>query len=414
MPPIPRSHLPALPLGSGHQRVLHLISSADREGGGPIEGIIQLNHVLERLGHCTEIVTPDAPDAPWLDGFPVQVQAIGGARMGYRYSPRLVPWLLRNASHYDCLIVNGLWQHHGLAARFVARKLGKPYFVYTHGMLDPWFKRTFPLKHLKKALYWPWGEYRVLRDAAAVCFTCEEERLLARQSFARYQAKEAVVSYGTSAPTGDPEAQRQAFFAAYPALENKRLLLFLSRLHVKKGCDLLLDAFALVAAADPDLHLVMAGPDQTGWEAALQAQAARLGIADRVTWTGMLSGDLKWGAFHAADVFVLPSHQENFGIAVAEALACGLPVLISNKVNIWREIEADCAGLVAPDTAEGTVHLLRTWLALPEAEQQAMHRQAQATFLSRFEITNAAQSLLRVLDAHRSKSGAFSGKAGAV
>ena len=96
-----------------------------------------------------------------------------------------------------------------------------PYFVYTHGMLDPWFKRTYPLKHLKKCFYWPWGEYRVLRDAKAVLFTCEEEKLLARQSFGLYQAHEVVVSYGTNGPTGDAEAQRAAFLAQYPALAGK-------------------------------------------------------------------------------------------------------------------------------------------------------------------------------------------------
>ncbi len=128
-----------------------------------------------------------------------------------------------------------MWQYPGLAARRAARALGLPYFVYTHGMLDPWFKRAFPLKHLKKLLYWPWGEYRVLRDAAAVCFTCEEEMILARQSFALYKAREAVVSYGTSAPAGDPDTQRAAFLGAYPALQGKRLLLFLSRHPCEKG-----------------------------------------------------------------------------------------------------------------------------------------------------------------------------------
>ncbi len=386
---------------AGHQvkpcRLLHIISSADRTGGGPVEGIIQLNRALDGLGCSTEIVSTDEPDAPWVAQFPIHVFAVGGARLGYRYSSRLLPWLLRHAGQYDGMIVNGLWQYHGVAARRAARALGLPYFVYTHGMLDPWFKRAYPLKHLKKSLYWPWGEYRVLRDAAAVCFTCEEERLLARQSFALYKAREVVVSYGTAAPTGDPGAQREAFFAAFPTLQGKRLLLFLSRIHAKKGCDLLLEAFARVAASDPSLHLVMAGPDQTGLQAQLQAQARQLGIAARITWTGMLAGDLKWGAFRAAEAFVLPSHQENFGIAVAEALACSLPVLISNQVNIWREIEQDGAGIVAPDTEEGTAQLLHTWLALPKAEQQAMRERAVRCFAERFEITQAAKSLIHVL-----------------
>ena len=330
---------------------------------------------------------------------PLPVHAVGPSLSSYCYAPRFIPWMRRNASRYDHVIVNGIWQFHSFGTRQALRTLGIPYFLYTHGMLDPWFKRTYPLKHLKKSLYWPWAEYRVLRDAQAVCFTCEEERVLARQSFTRYRCKEAVVSYGTAVPAGDPEAQRRAYRAKFPALCDKRLLLFLGRLHPKKGCDLLIEAFAHVAERDAAMHLVMAGPDQTGWQAHLQALAAHWGIADRITWPGMLSGDLKWGAFHAADAFVLPSHQENFGIAVAEALACGLPVLISNKVNIWREIEADQAGLVAPDTVEGTTRLLSTWVSLPLAERQAMQRQAQDTFQRRFEITNAAQSLLRVLSA---------------
>ncbi len=390
-------------------RILHIISSVNPLSGGIIECRQQEGEALTRAGHIVEFVSVDAPDDAWVAACPLKTHALGPARLGYAYSPRLVPWLRANTGGYDSIIVNGLWQFPTFAAWLALRRSGQPYYVTPHGMLDPWFKQTFPLKHLKKLLYWRWADYRVLRDARAVLFTCEEERVLARQSFRAYQCNELVVSIGTSVPAGDPGAQRHAFFAAYPELQGKRLLLFLSRIHVKKGCDLLLDAFAHVAASDPSLHLVMAGPDQTGWQAQLEAQAQKLGIADRITWPGMLAGDLKWGAFHAADAFVLPSHQENFGIAVAEALACGLPVLISNKVNIWREIEADHAGIVAPDTTDGTTHLLRAWLALSEAGQQSMRRQAKATFLSRFEITHAAQSLLAVLNPHHLESNAFVG-----
>src|SRR5213076_1488953 len=115
------------------------------------------------------------------------------------------------------------------------------------GMLDPWFKRTYPLKHLKKWIYWPWADYRVLRDARAVLFTTEEERLLARQSFWLYRCREAVVDYGTAGPTGDAARQRESFRSAFPMLRDTRNLLFLSRLHPKQGCDTLLAAFARVA-----------------------------------------------------------------------------------------------------------------------------------------------------------------------
>jgi glycosyltransferase involved in cell wall biosynthesis len=113
----------------------------------------------------------------------------------------------------------------------------------------------------------------------------------------------------------------------------------------------------------------------------------------------MLLGDMKWGAFQASDAFVLPSHQENFGIAVAEALGCGLPALISDKVNIWREVETDGAGFVAADTVEGTVSSLTRWLELEPSLAAAMRAQAKDTFHRRFTVDAMSKDLLRVLQA---------------
>ena len=123
---------------------------------------------------------------------------------------------------------------------------------------------------------------------------------------------------------------------------------------------MLIDAFAKVAADDPELHLVMAGPDQQQWSAELQQTAAKAGIAARIHWPGMITGDAKWGAFYGAEAFILPSHQENFGIAVAEAMACGTPVLLSDKVNIAEEIANDGAGFMEPDTPDGTLQSAAT------------------------------------------------------
>ncbi len=378
--------------------LLHVISSINPKGGGPIEGIKQFRAPMKALGVTVEIACCDAPDAPWLatSGL-ATVHALGPAHLGYAYTPRLIPWLRENAPRFDAVIVNGIWQYHGLAVRQALAVTKVPYFVFTHGMLDPWFKHTYPLKHLKKWLYWPWAEYRVLRDARAVIFTCEEERLLARQSFWLYRANEAVTSYGTSSPPGNDDELAQRFLATQPQLQGKRIVLFLSRIHEKKGCDLLIDAFAQIAAQDPRLHLLMAGPDQAGWAAGLKAQAEKLGIADCISWPGMLQGDDKWGAFYAAEVFCLPSHQENFGIVVAEALACGKPVLISNKVNIWREIESEAAGFVDTDTVAGTVRNLQRWLALDGEGYASMRERARKCFGSRFHIQRAAEKLVGII-----------------
>jgi len=381
-------------------RYLHVIHSLDPRGGGPAEGVKQLTAVAVGLRHQVEVAVLEKPEQRWVDEFQCPVHYLGPTLLKYGYAPRLASWLRANMHRFAAVIVNGLWQYHGLCTWRVLRGSPVPYYVYTHGMLDPWFKHRYPLKHLKKLLYWPWAEYRVLRDARAVLFTCEQERLAARLSFGMYRANERVVSFGVPEPQGDPEAQREAFLRRFPHLAGKRLLLFLGRIHPKKGCDLLIEAFAAVAARDPHLHLVVAGPDQVGLQDQLMSLSRRLGVGDAVTWTGMISGDTKLGALRAAEAFVLPSHQENFGMAVAEALACGTPALISNKVNIWREIIADQAGLAAEDTLQGTVALLRDWIALSASQRCAMAVNAYACFDKHFRVEAAAESIRATIERH--------------
>lgn len=378
-------------------KILRVIPSLDPQFGGPIEAARTIDQELLRQGHDPEVVCLDAPGLDFHSKYPAPVHAIGPSRVGYRYNGRLVSWLRENRLRFDVVVVDGLWQYHTLGVWRALAGTDTPYFVFTHGMLDPWFKRAYPLKHLKKWLYWPWAEYRVLRDARAVIFTCEEERLLARKSFWLYRCIEEVTAFGTSAPPADAASIVEYFLSKYPHLRGKRQVLYLSRIHEKKGCDLLIEAFAKVASGDPDLHLVIAGPDQTGWVTKLKQQAQRLGVAGRITWPGMLQGSDKWGAFYSAEVFCLPSHQENFGIVVAEALACGKPVLISNKVNIWREIEADGAGIVMDDTLQGTAGALQNWLKMAPETKENVQQSARQCFDSRFRIDRAATSLVNIL-----------------
>jgi glycosyltransferase involved in cell wall biosynthesis len=378
-------------------KLLHVLPSASLTSGGTTEFVRQASLQLLRTGHEAEVLTLDDAAQSWVRDFPVPVHAMGPSRGFYGYTPRLTPWLTTHARDYDAVILHGLWQYHSFGAWRALRRLRLPYYVFVHGMLDPWFMRTYPLKHVKKWLYWPWAEYRVLRDARAVLYTCEEERLQARHSFWLYRAQERIIPSGISPPPADSVRLRTLFLAAYPQCRDRRLLLFLGRLHPKKGCDLLIEAFARIASRDSRLHLLMAGPDTASWSARLKLLARALAIADRVTWPGTLPEELKWGAFHAAEVFVLPSHQENFGLSVVEAMGCGLPVLISNKVNIWREIEADRAGLVDADTAAGTTRLLERWLAMPAQAQHEARERARESFHRRFTIESAVNSLLSLM-----------------
>lgn len=374
-----------------------MVHTLDPSVGGVASAVLSLSRGLARRGHKIDIVTLDDPDASWLADVDLTIHALGPGLSRYRYAKALLPWLREHGNHYDRVIVHGLWQFLSFAAWRFYRGTSIPYYVFPHGMLDPWFKKTYPVKHLKKWLYWPWAEYRVLRDAAAVVFTSEEERIQARKSFWLYRCREEVSPLGVESPPAISPQAKEAFLRRYPQLQGTRILLFLGRLHPKKGCDILIDAFPRDADSENRLSLVLAGPDQVGWEKHLRARVAHLDIAPRIIFTGMLQGEAKQGALTSADAFILPSHQENFGIAVVEALASGLPVLISERVNIWREIDADRAGYVESDDLSGTTRLIERWIGTPPAERETMRANARRCFARRFEINRAVDSLLRIL-----------------
>jgi len=371
-----------------------MVQTLDPRSGGVATAVLSLSEAIARQGHDVEITTLDAPDAERPTATSLPIHALARRPQGYGYSPHLLPWLQEHGSKFDCAIVNGCWQYSGLAAWRQFAHSPVPYYVFPHGMIDPWFKRTYPLKHLKKWLYWPWAEYRVLRDARGVIFTSDAERLQARKSFSLYRARERVSPLGIETP---PAGSSDEFFARFPHLRGKRIVLFLGRLHVKKGCDLLINAFEQTAPDDESIGLVIAGPDQDGHEATLRARASRSSKGDRIHFVGMLEGVVKWGALRAADVFILPSHQENFGLSVVEALACGVPVLISKPVNISTEVQEDGAGFVDSDDLPGTARLLQRWFSMGEAERNAMRPRAAACFAKRFEIGRAATLLLNIL-----------------
>ena len=378
-------------------RLLQVVPTVHPESGGPIEGIVQSARACQHWGCITHVLTLDSAESPWVHDFPLTVFPVGSGRPGFAYAPRLREWLERHARGYDAVIVHGLWQYQSLCAWRALRRSGPPYFVFPHGMLDPWGKRSHPWKYLKKSVYWLAVEHRVLRDARAVFFTAEQERLSAERTYWPFRAKSVVVPFGTTLPPDNPKVQRQAFRSLVPELGDRRYFLFLGRIHPKKGCDLLLEAFARVAADFPDIDVVVAGPDQIGWRRALRARAQALGVAQRVHWPGALTGDAKWGGIRGAAALVLPSHQENFAIVAAEAMACSVPVLITDRVNIWREVEKDGAGLVAQDTISGIEDLLARFLCQEPEANEAMRQRAKLCFDKRFDLRQSAAQLQEIM-----------------
>jgi glycosyltransferase involved in cell wall biosynthesis len=388
-------------------RVLNIIPSVAPESGGPVEGLVSQLATLPP-SVAFEVVCLDAPDAPCVEAFPAPITALGLAageadtrnrfQRHYRYSPKFVPWLRAHVHDYDCVIAHTLWNYAAYGAARVLPGCGIPYFVYTHGMMDPWFSRTYPLKHLAKQMSWLFNEGVLLSHARKVLFTAEDERRLAQGVFRGHpNYREAVVGYGANAPPAEAAAGRAAFTARFPQWAGNPYFLFLGRIHPKKGCDLLIEAFAEVGPQYPDMQLVIVGPDQVGLQAALQRQARKLGIEDRVHFPGPLYGADKWNAMTGAEAFVLPSHQENFGVVVAEAMACGTPVLTTHRVNIWREVEAAGGGWVEADTRDGIGRLLKRWLILSPAQKAAMRERARLGYEASFRMEQAAERLRAVI-----------------
>ena len=384
-------------------RILHVIRTLDPAWGGPVEGVRNLAKQALIHGHHVEILCADDPASPWLASWNIQTHGVGAGHLKkYGFAVELDRWLAENIRRFDVVVVQGIWMYFGYAVWKITRGTGVPYFLFIHGALDPWFRKRYPLKHLKKTLYWKTIEHKVLRDAERVLFTTQEELALADQAFHPYQCRAEVSGYGITPPELDKFNKRQwieDLTIAHPQLGNRNFLLFLARIHEKKGIDLLLKAYSAAKRELADTALVIAGPGDDKTISKLRHLASSLGVADDVVWTGPLYRDAKWHALQAAEAYILPSHQENFGISVAEALACGTPVLISDKVNIWREIASANAGLVQPDDIEGTTILLRSWAAMRRAEKARMRMHAKDCFARHFDITVTSELYLSLLRA---------------
>jgi glycosyltransferase involved in cell wall biosynthesis len=385
-------------------RILHVIRSIDPRGGGPIEFANSISDEWIALGHHCDILTLDSPTDPVVTNSRLTTFAVGTTASsnvsghGYGFTSQLVPWIKKHRSLYDFVLVHGLWNYASVGSWRGLRRTGVPYFVFPHGMLDPWFNSNFPFKAVAKRIFWMSFENRVLRDSCGVLFTTTEERDLAGQSFRPYHARSFVVGLGTRDIHGDAVVQRLAFTQRMPQLNGRRFVLFLSRIHPKKGIDLLLHAFARQSKLHPDLDLVVAGPDQVGLQSKLMSLAGDLGIATRVHWPGMLTGDAKLGAFRASEFFALTSHQENFGIAIAEALAMSKPVLITNKINIWRDIEEDQAGIIVNDNIDDVSNGFSQLCIMSSEQRLGLGSNARRCFDQRYDLKRIAVSMIGIMD----------------
>ena len=331
-------------------KILHAIATLKARDGGPPKACFEMARAAAGRGHAVSIFTTD-PDDLAVTGI-----AAGGIveREGvsihffpaafprfWKFSPAMARALRKEIPRVDLVHLHSLYLFHDKVVGRECRRAGIPYLLCPHGALDPYHYRHH---RFRKCLAELWFQNAVTRGAAAIHFATEEERRLARPRI--FGVPGVVVPLGLDLDEYRPEPHRGHFRAMHPEIGDRPIVLFLGRLNMKKGLDILIRAFAETACA-ADAHLVVAGPDG-GVEADARARVDSYGLSGRVTFTGMVAGADKLALLADSALFVLPSQSESFGIAVIEAMACGLPVAISDRVNLWREIADADAGWVAP------------------------------------------------------------------
>jgi glycosyltransferase involved in cell wall biosynthesis len=349
-------------------RILHVIPSLAMRHGGPPKAAQELCRELVRVGHEVTIYTTNLDGNQRLD-VPVDrpIRGEDGVvrwyfatqRSGlYGVSMSLIRALRRNIRNFDVVHIHTLYRFTSTIAAHYCRREDVPYILRPHGTLDPFL---FHRHRLRKRIYEALFETRNLKNAAAVHFTANEEMRLAQSLGLQFRG--VVVPLGVDPElTTNRDQLREQFSRDWPATRGKKVILFLSRLNFKKGLDLLAKAFGSVARTRSDVHLFLAGPDDEGYGRKVCQWLGDEGALDRATFAGMLSGERKAAAIAAAELFVLPSYSENFGFAVVEALAAGVPSIISNKVNIWREVSDARAGLVVNCNADELARAISTLL----------------------------------------------------
>jgi len=349
-------------------RILQVISSVSAEKGGPSKAVVELSRALACAGHGVTIMTTDLPneDAAQMERV---AAAVAPATLRWFHTPAVNSWgfsrslsaaLRKDIRHFDIVHIHSVYMFHTLAAAAACRRHKIPYIIRPHGTLDPFLERR---GSFKKSLYMRLLERRNLDRAAAIHYTSEEEMRLAHGPLG-IRSPAVVVPLGIDPVQFANLPHPSVFYRRFPETQGKRIVLFLSRLNFKKGLDVLVDAFAQLSDLQ-DAHLVIAGPDEGGYGERVRRWVADRGLNERTTFTGMLRGQDKFAALAAASMFVLPSYTESFGFAVFEALAAGVPSLISDQVHFAHDIALSEAALVCDCTADKVASSIRRILDDP-------------------------------------------------
>ena len=385
--PVHDFHIGAVLSGKDEMRVLHVIPSIAPRYGGPSQAILEMCRAVQKQHIQLMIATTDADGdsrLPVVVGSPVDYQGVPAifftrqCSEAYKYSYPLARWLGANVKRFTVVHIHAVFSHACLAAARICRRHNIPYIVRPLGTLDPWSMQRKPLR---KRILWRLGVGRMLRHAAAIHYTTAEERRLAEDSL--QLARGVVIPLGIETEHLQIRENANLFRELHPTLGHAPYVLVLSRLHPKKGLELLLEAFlGLVKQQFKQWKLVIAGEGDGRYVTSLRLQVQGSGGDEHVLFSGWLAGREKVSALQGAALLALPSYQENFGLCVAEALACGVPVLVSRHVNLAREIEAAGAGWIAAMEPDDFREKLAQ--ALEMKEERARRGEAGREFVDRF------------------------------
>jgi glycosyltransferase involved in cell wall biosynthesis/SAM-dependent methyltransferase len=365
-------------------RILQVIGSLAPRYGGPSISCPALCRALAERGHEVTVYTTDADgagrmdvplDRPALaDGFSIRYFRAWAHPREFKVSPDLASALARSVGDFDVVQISSYYGHWVWAAARACRARGTPYLLHPHGSLDPFLLRHRPLR--KRAYARLIGD-ACWRNAAGVLFnSAEEMRLATGSGRARGAAFSGPRGYVVPGGVGEegfraPEpAADQRMARKLEHLKNCPLVVYFGRIDFKKGLDLLARAFGAVARANRKARLVLAGPESLGYGAKVRAWLRDAGVLDRATFLGPLEGTERVALLRRARLLALLSYSENFGNVVAEAMAAGTAVVISDRVNIWPEIERAEAGIVVPCEAEAATRAIEALLENPAAARR--------------------------------------------
>ena len=337
-------------------KILHVIRDLSITTGGPVFALSGLAEAQAKLGHDVSILATDCGDETIAEPGGAESHLVSARPGSWAWCAGLRGELERLVPRTDILHLHMVWDYPVWAAARAAVRHRKPFILRTCGQLDRW---SLSQKRLKKRMYLRLFGTQ-LHKATAVHFTTEGERKSALGVIGSQPS--FVIPIGVREHAYRDLPPRTAFGERFPQLAGQRLVLFLGRLHPKKQPDVLIDAVARITAQFDGLHLVLAGPGDNDYLANLEALADRMGVADRTTLTGPLTGAAVTEAYRAAEVFVLPSLQENFGSAIVEAMAAHCPVLVSDRVDLAVQVDQAEAGLARPASAEDFAAALRRLL----------------------------------------------------